>query len=59
MAIAGIEPVGHLANTVGDLTIGTDMYTDYQLRHILERYDEWIQYVGNDDVTGFMEFGEE
>lgn len=57
MAIAGIEPAGYLSNTVGDLKTGTEMYTDYQVRKILERYDEWIQYVGNDDVTGFMEIG--
>lgn len=37
------------------LPSGTGLFTDEQVREILERYDQWIQYVGNDDVDGFME----
>ena len=55
MAIAGIEPVDYaywLANNV-------EYYDREKVRQILDRYDEWIQYVSNDDVNGFMETGEE
>ena len=38
MKIAGIEPAGHLANTIGDLKSGTDMYADYQVRDILIKF---------------------
>lgn len=38
---------------------GTGLYSDAQVREILERYDDWVQVVGNDDVTGFMKSGEE
>lgn len=41
-----------------DLPTGIPLFTDEQVREILERYDQWIQYVGNDDVDGFMESGE-
>lgn len=42
-----------------DLPTGIPLFTDEKVREILERYDDWIQVVGNDDVTGFMESGEE
>lgn len=51
MEITGIEPVKYaywLANN-------TEYYDREKVRQILERYDEWIQYVVNDDVDGFME----
>ena len=51
MAIAGIEPYD-IEQT------GMEIYDETQVRQILERYDELIQYVGNDDVNGFMEMGE-
>lgn len=55
MAIAGIEPVDYAYWLVNN----TEYYDREKVRKILERYDEWIQYVGNDDVNGFMEIGEE
>ena len=32
------------------------LYTGTQVREILERYDEWIQEVGHDDVDHFMNY---
>lgn len=74
MAIAGIEPV-ELLSTLGkpevrrgetirallyaDPSGEYEYYTTEKVREILERYDQWVQVVGNDDVDGFMESGEE
>lgn len=64
MGIAGVEPVElTLFSTFGIKitadTNGMDLYASDQVREILERFDEWVQVVGNDDVDGFMEIGEE
>lgn len=69
MAIAGINPLGEVKTIyinpingepmgVNDVSAG-EYYDREKVRKILERYDEWIQYVGNDDVNCFMEIGEE
>ena len=69
MAIAGVNPLGEVKTiyinpingepmAVNDVSAG-EYYDREKFRKILERYDEWIQYVGNDDVNGFMEIGEE
>ncbi|MBU7561154.1 hypothetical protein KGP40_04390 [Weissella cibaria] len=60
MAIAGVEPVeltlfSKFGIKITADTNGMDMYTSDQVREILERFDEWVQVVGNDDVDGFME----
>ncbi|ALI33151.1 hypothetical protein [Weissella cibaria] len=69
MAIAGVKPLDQVKTiyinpisgeplAVND--VAADKYYDTEkVREILERYDDWIQVVGNDDVTGFMESGEE
>ena len=68
MTIAGIKPLGEVKTIyinpingepmwVNDVSAGEYYYRE-KVRKILERYDEWIQYVGNDDVNGFMEIGE-
>lgn len=64
MAIAGVEPVeltlfSKFGIKITADTNGMDMYTSDQVRELLERYDQWVQVVGNDDVDGFMESGEE
>lgn len=69
MAIAGIEPVGHLANKVGDLPSGTKLYTDEQVYEILKKAAEyWVdnydhyneQFIDIDydiEVTEFIKLG--
>lgn len=69
MAIAGVKPLVKVKTKyvspisggpliINDISAG-EYYDREKVRKILERYDEWIQYVGNDDVNGFMEIGEE